>query len=94
MISINALALLPMPYGYYVLLRWMMVFSCAYIISTVFKSKNNTGQSIFLLGLIAVIYNPIFPLHLGRPIWTAVNLATIAVIVLCIRRLPKNKFLL
>jgi hypothetical protein len=36
---------------------------------------------VWVLGVTAALYNPIVPAHLGRDVWTLVNLATIVVAV-------------
>lgn len=68
-----------MPYGYYELLR-ILLFCCAIFIAI---SERERGNSIWLwaFGACALIYNPIAKLSLGREIWTVVNLATIALLV-------------
>lgn len=67
------LALLPLPYGYYILLRFLVCFGT---IRELFIAPSNNTDTIFILIAIAVLYNPIIKMPLGRPIWTIVNVLT------------------
>jgi hypothetical protein len=72
-IAIAALlvALLDMPYGYYILLR---VAVCAV---AVYVALNTRDAAQWAAWAAAVVYNPVFRLPLGRPVWVTVNVATI-----------------
>jgi hypothetical protein len=72
------LALFPeMPYGYYVLLRWIL---CPLFVYLALRALTlGIGSWVWILGVIAALYNPIFRVHLTREVWNPVNLATIAV---------------
>lgn len=71
-----AWALLPSnPYGYYVVLR---VVCCAmFAWATCVFLASNKAEWAWVFGTLAVVYNPIFRLPLGRPLWSAVNVLTI-----------------
>ena len=69
------LALLPLPYAYYMLLRVAIFGVSAYFASTVF-SGGKTGLA-WVLAINALIYNPIFPVHMTKDGWTIINLFTI-----------------
>lgn len=74
-----ALALLPMPFGYYQVLRiasfaWLG-WNC--LMAYEFQMPKWCGA----LGIGAVVYNPFYRLALGREIWSVVNVATIVLIV-------------
>lgn len=72
------LALLPMPYGYYTLLRlFIFITCCSYIFNDSDEKKSNFFYGWLILGLI---YNPIIPVHLSRDIWQVVNILSILVI--------------
>ena len=89
MIALGA-ALLPLPYAYYMLLRVGMCGFFAYLAYT--ASQSNEQGLAWVLGITAVIYNPFAPLHLGREVWTVVNLATIGLLLFIKGRvsLPKE----
>lgn len=65
------------PYGYYVLLRWVVCPCFIYTALQVFQK--NQINLVWILGVTAAIYNPIISLHLNRPLWGVLNLAGIAV---------------
>lgn len=76
-----SIALLKLPYGYYTLLRVVLCFSFCYFIYLNYRYyQNNFFYPIF--SLLAIIYNPFFPLHLGREIWVYVNIVTIVAVIL------------
>jgi len=66
------------PYGYYILLRIVCCATCAYL--AVVAVRNGKTQWGWVFGVFAVIYNPVFSVHLTREIWSVINLVTIAVL--------------
>lgn len=71
-----AIGLLPLPYGYYILLRLFLCVLCIYFLSSVRAVRD--GEKWVLAGL-AVLYNPIAPLELGsKPLWSLINIVTVA----------------
>ena len=69
------LALLPMPYGYYMFLRLAV---CAYAIF-VFIQEQKKGVCFGSVSAasIALLYNPVFRVHLEKEVWMWVNAGTI-----------------
>lgn len=68
------LAILPWPYGYYQLLR-LVVCSCAAIIAWGYhRHGNGVGLKGISLLCMALLFNPVFPIHLEREIWIIFNL--------------------
>lgn len=70
-------AVAPWPYGYYQLLRWAMMIGCGYLALQAHRSGDG-AYLVWLLGGLAVVYNPIVPLSLGRDLWMVVNLTSAA----------------
>lgn len=68
------LALLPMPYGYYQLLR--LVICGVSIWAAVASYKSNQNLTIWYT-LVALLYNPIFIIHFDRGVWSIINVLTI-----------------
>jgi uncharacterized membrane protein len=67
------------PYAYYILLRWVC---CGVFSFLAFKAFDLKMQGLtWILGFTALVYNPIFRVHLTRAIWSAVNIATIIIAV-------------
>jgi len=70
------------PYGYYILLRWVCCAAFAYL---AWQAAEREKQGwVWVLAVTALVYNPIIRLHLGREIWSLVNVATIAVSIMSI----------
>jgi len=74
------LALLPMPIGYYTLLRIIVCGSLAYLAYRSYKAKDAEGW-ILLLGGCAFIFNPIAPIFLGRGLWMLMDIAMIVLLL-------------
>jgi len=70
------------PYGYYILLRWVCCGVFAYL---TLKALENENQGwVWVLGITAVIYNPIIRIHLTREIWSVINVITIGIAIVSI----------
>lgn len=66
------MAVIDFPYGYYQLLRFIGFFAfgiAAYL-------SFDLGQKIipFILGFMAVVFNPFIKVYLGREVWMIVDL--------------------
>jgi len=88
--GLSFLAIAHMPYGYYTFLRIAITFVAVYAII-----KNYSGELDFWIitfGVIAIIFNPIIPVHLGsRALWIPVNLVCGAVFLIKGIELTSNK---
>lgn len=60
------------PYGYYVLLRWVVTISAVFLLSLVYESKKTFW--LFSMGIVAILFNPIIPVHLDKEIWIIIDL--------------------
>lgn len=75
-----AVALIPtLPYGYYSAMRWVVSAACAWVALSAHRADREDWT--WCWAVIAGIYNPIFPVHANRAIWSSINVATIAVTV-------------
>jgi len=75
------------PYGYYILLRWVLCPLFAYLaIQTLGKGKDGW---VWALAITAAVYNPIIRLHLTREIWFVVNVLTIIIAAMSIGTLKE-----
>ena len=70
------------PYAYYTLLRWVCCGIFAYLAFQSFEQKKQGWT--WLLGITALLYNPIFPVHLNRELWSVVNVVTIIILITAI----------
>lgn len=65
-------ALFRWPYGYYSLLRWVV---CAAAVLTAYMGHAwKQSWALWLFGFIAILFNPIAPIHLSRPLWLPIDL--------------------
>jgi hypothetical protein len=78
------LAVSRLPYGYYILLRWVVTASALFVALVSYKIGKKFW--IFLMGLIMILFNPIIPVHLNKKIWMIIDSITgILFIVFIIR---------
>jgi len=59
-------------YGYYTLLRWITCGAGGYFAYVAYESGKNTWA--WILGIMALIFNPVIPFHLDRDTWATVDL--------------------
>ena len=76
------IALAPLPYGYYTLLR-LVVCICAAVIAYQSYQKSAGAINAWFVGLVGVVllFNPIIPIHLSRAVWAPLDLAIAAFLV-------------
>ena len=68
------IAVLPLPYGYYTLLRIVVCIAASFIAYSVRSESENVGLWAVVFAVIALIFNPIIPIHLPRETWLIINL--------------------
>ncbi len=67
------IALLPLPYSYYIILR-IMVFIGAIVLSiTAFGRDVTWAKWVFVT--MAILFNPILPIYLNRGLWMVIDIA-------------------
>ena len=66
-------AVLPLPYAYYMLLRLVVPF---FAVIFAIHAYNHQKNSLFpyLMGAMALLYNPFLPVHLFKELWIIINL--------------------
>ena len=77
------------PHGYFFVLR-IVLFTTG-ILLAIHASATIQIFWIWLLGIIAFAYNPIFPVHMSRDTWSLVNVATIIILFLTFELLAPTK---
>lgn len=86
------LATYDLPIGYYTFLR---IAVCIVAACAIWHESNKRRSAVWfiLLGAIAVLFNPVIPVHLGsRDLWVPFNLASAALlIVYAVRELRKRR---
>ena len=66
-------ALAEWPYGYYQLLRFMVCGAGVFVAYTAFTQKKI--WAVWLFGFIALLFNPLIPVHLSREMWVFIDIA-------------------
>ncbi|OOR83809.1 DUF6804 family protein [Moraxella canis] len=79
------LAVLPLPYGYYTLLRLIAFGVFAWAAYIGFERHDKILPWIFVV--LALVYNPIIKVYFPKEIWTVINLLSAAFLVLNQRKL-------
>lgn len=66
------LALARWPYAYYTALRIVVTLSSA--ILAYYAISQGPRWAVWMFIAIAIVFNPIFPLHLGRAVWRPIDI--------------------
>ncbi len=70
------LALFPLPYSFYILLRILFFTSMIYYAIAIYNGKIDI--KIVVLVVLTILYNPIIATHLGsKLLWLIINIATL-----------------
>jgi hypothetical protein len=77
------------PYSFYMLLRWICCPVFAY--SAFAAHEKNRLLWIWIFGMLGLLYNPIFRVHLDRSTWTGVNWFTVGAIIVAATVFSKDK---
>ena len=83
------LAVLPLPYGYYTLLRLVAFGVFAWAAYITFERGEEVLPWVFIV--LALIYNPIIKVYLSKEIWTAINLLSAGLVILSQRKFVESE---
>lgn len=70
-------ALLPMPYGYYGFMRLVVTAAACVWAWTIYQREGFTGE-VALAGALALLFNPVLPVHLSRMLWAPIDVVAAA----------------
>jgi hypothetical protein len=70
------------PYSFYTILRWVTCGAAAYTAYVAFESKQPPWT--FLMAVVALLFNPFFPVGLDRSTWAVVDVVTGIVMLISI----------
>ncbi|TFB08818.1 hypothetical protein E3V08_02465 [Candidatus Atribacteria bacterium MT.SAG.1] len=62
------------PYGYYTLLRWITCIASTLVIFQAFEKNIDWAKVVFIV--IAILFNPLAPIHLSRSTWIPIDIIT------------------
>ena len=74
------LALLPLPYGYYTLLRIVVCGAAAYLAFHEYGVRESVTAWAIGLGFLSVLFNPLIPVHLSREVWAPIDVVAALVL--------------
>lgn len=85
------LALAELPYGYYQLLRFVVCGVSVYVAFTAFSWQKI--WAVWLFGIIALLFNPLIPIHLSREIWQPIDAicAVLFIVMAFVLKKPKKE---
>lgn len=70
-VGLLLLAIAPLPYVYYIFLRWVILISSLIHFYFAFNKKLKSTMVIF--AVIGLLFNPIVPIYLNKGIWTILD---------------------
>lgn len=77
------LGALPLPYGYYILLRLVACGVFAWAAFITYEKKEEVLPWVF--GILAILFNPIFKIHLPKELWALVDVCS-GIFLLAVRK--------
>jgi len=95
-VSIGALLLLLLaipegiwPYGYFVLLRWIVAGVALLVLWTAYNLERK--RWVWLMAGIAILFNPVIPIHLDKATWQFIDLVTAGIFLVSVFKVRQNK---
>ncbi|AVR47059.1 hypothetical protein C7S20_18400 [Christiangramia fulva] len=84
------LSVFPFPIGYYTWLRLVITFSSGMLCFYHYKNDDYTMMSI--LGIVALLFNPVYPVYLGKKgIWLPIDLIVGCIFIYEAVKFPMEK---
>jgi hypothetical protein len=77
-----------MPYGYYELVRIIALLSFGYLAFKSFDTKEEASAFVYLA--LAVLFQPIFKISLGRDIWNILDVIVATGLIFSLRKRSVN----
>ena len=78
------LCLAPMPYGYYTFVRFVAMVAFG-VFAYVYWQREGKGLAV-TFGALAVLFQPIIKIALGRTMWNVVDVAVAVLLLVCFFR--------
>jgi hypothetical protein len=81
-IAMLLIALLPLPIGFYTLLRLVVCAAAAYLAVEDYRARGSVGFWLVVLAGVALLFNPLTPIFLSRDQWAPIDVLGAVVFVL------------
>ena len=75
------------PYGYYVILRWVVAGTALFVLWVAYKLERKIW--IGLTAITAILFNPIVPIHLDKETWVVIDFIVAGVFLISIFKIKK-----
>lgn len=85
-VAMLVLTVLPFPYAYFEMLRVVVTAGALYLIWHSNASDPTTNSWKMAFGFIALLFNPVDPIHLDRSTWLIFDIGTAGVFLAYINR--------
>ncbi|WP_353433132.1 DUF6804 family protein [Polynucleobacter sp. MWH-UH23A] len=72
--GIAFLAILPLPYKFYLIVRVLICFGGVYLAYASWSTLSKSNKAILIA--IAFLFNPLIPIHLTKIVWILIDIAT------------------
>jgi len=76
------------PYGYFKILRWVVTGVAGFNTYTAFRFDRIAW--VLVMGLIALLFNPITPIHLTKEIWIIIDLIVALLMFISVKAICKK----
>lgn len=77
----------PLPYGYYTLLR---ICACGtFTYAAIIAHRNGSRVLPWALALLAVLFNPLIPVHLNKSLWICIDIGSGIFLLLISKRIAR-----
>ena len=82
------LALASWPYGYYQFMRIVVCGTAGYGAYLALQAEQHPW--LWILGAVAILFNPVFPIHFDRSVWRILDIVTAVVLGMSVRTLSES----
>jgi hypothetical protein len=76
------------PYGYYILLRWVVTGAALFILWIAYELEKKTW--LWIMGAIAILFNPIAPIYLDKGNWVVIDLIVASLFLISIFKIKRR----
>ena len=76
------------PYGYYILLRWVVTIVALLVLWTAYNQKQRDW--VWRMGAVAIVFNPIIPIYFDKVIWQIIDFFVAIFFVLSIFQIKND----
>ncbi len=75
------------PYGYYILLRWVVTGAALFVLWVAYNLEKKAW--IWIMGAVALLFNPIAPIHLDKETWVIIDFIVAGLFLVSVFKLKK-----